>query len=78
MASGVESFQTVQSEGAILLHARTSGEDTSYFTGYAVDSREQNKKDKKPSDVVLNEAAIIAEIERMGQGLIKSITVYHK
>jgi len=39
----------------------------------------QARKDKKKaSDVVLNEAAIIAEIERMGQGLIKSITVHQK
>lgn len=39
----------------------------------------QNKKGgKKASDVVLNEITIIAEIERMGQGLVKSITVHHR
>ena len=46
---------------------------------HAVDCRVQAKKDKKKVlDVVLNEIAIIAEIERMGQGLIKSITVHQK
>jgi len=39
----------------------------------------QNRKGgKKAPDVVLNEVTIIAEIERMGQGLIKNITVHQK
>ncbi|KAF9652507.1 Nrap protein [Thelephora ganbajun] len=41
--------------------------------------RVSNKKErKKTPDVVLNESAIVAEIERMGHGLIKSITVHQK
>jgi len=50
-----------------------------HLTGRITEYRAQAKKDKKKaSDVVLNEAAIIAEIERMGHGLIKSITVHQK
>jgi len=50
-----------------------------HLTGRIIEYRVQAKKDKKKaSDVVLNEAAIIAEIERMGHGLIKSITVHQK
>jgi len=46
---------------------------------YSSTPTHQNKKDrKKASNMILNETGIIAEIERMGQGLIKSITVHQK
>lgn len=43
-----------------------------------VDQDTQSKKGGKNvwSGVVLNEATILAEIERMGQGLVKSIVVH--
>lgn len=45
---------------------------------HSPDYHSQNKKGGKVSDVVLNDVAIIAEIGRMGQGLVKSVIVHQK
>jgi U3 small nucleolar RNA-associated protein 22 len=35
---------------------------------------QENEREKDKGVVVLNEAAVLLEIERMGKGLVKSIT----
>jgi len=45
---------------------------------YSSTPAQQNTKGGKASGVILNEVTIISEIERMGQGLIKCITVCQK
>jgi len=38
--------------------------------------RQENEKAKAKGFVVLNESSILGEIERLGSGLIKGITVH--
>lgn len=81
LAPGVEDAKSVQSKGTVLFHTHTPSKHSTHLSPGArlTDRRAQSGKGgKKASDVILNEVTTLAEMERMGQGLIKTITVHQK